>query len=181
MAHAKGTHLDGIRTVDDVRERCVVDHDTGCWHLRGGRGGKPMVPGRPQKIWIHGRGCISAPKAVWELDHGKPMPKGRRAVRTCDSFDCVKPAHIRAMTHSDAQRRIIGGWHDMTPARQAQLVRICHMRRRFTPEQVAEMRHSTETAVALARKFGCRAEQVRDVRNRKTYRDPVASVWGLAA
>lgn len=180
MAHAEGTYLGGVRSIADVRERCAMDPDGGCWHLRTGHG-KPLRRDRAHKIWIHGRGCVSAPRAVWELAHERPMPKGRRAVRMCESYDCANPEHIRALRHSDAQRHIIGGWHDMTPGRRAQLVRMQRARRRFTPEQVAEIRLSTVSAAALARKLGCAPEQVRDVRNGKTYRDPVASVWGLAA
>lgn len=180
MAHAEGTYLGGVRSIADVRERCVVGHDSDCWHLRTGHG-KPLRRGSTHKLWIHARGMVSAPKAVWELHHGRPMNKDRRAVRTCESHDCANPQHIRALTHSEAQRVLVGAGSDMTPARRAQVARIARMRRRFTPEQVAEIRHSTVSAAALARKFGCAAEQVRDVRNGKTYRDPVASVWGLAA
>lgn len=179
MAHAEGTYLGGVRSVADVRQRCVVDAD-GCWHLRTAHG-KPQRMGRVQRIWVHGVGCVSATRAVWELAHGCKMGRHRRAVRVCESYDCANPEHIRALTHSEAQRRIVGDWHAMTQARQAQLVRIQRMQRRLTPEQVAEIRHSLASAAALARKFGCSPTTVCAVRKGATYRDPVSSVWGLAS
>jgi len=180
MSHAEGAYLGGARTSEDVMGRCVIDADTGCWHLRTARG-KPQKKGRTSRIWIHGRGQVSATRAVWELTHAGKLPAHRRAVRMCESFDCANPAHIKALTHSEFQRHVIGGWHDMTPARQANLLRIARARRRFTPEQVAEIRHSTLSVAAMARKLGCSRCAVQDIRKGRTYRDPVASVWGLAA
>lgn len=180
MSHQPGAYLGGVRSVADVRLRCVLDADSGCWHLRTGHG-KPQPLGRVQRIWVHGRGSVSATRAVWELAHEAPLPRGRRAVRVCGSYDCANPEHIRALSHADAQRRIVGKWHEMTPRRRANLERIQRSRRKFTSQQVLEVRLGTESVAALARKWGVSRTALQAIRDGKTYRDPVSSVWRLAA
>lgn len=180
MTHAVGTYLGSIRSVADVRLRCVLDAETGCWHLRTAHG-KPQPTGRVQRIWLYGVGCMSATRAVWQLAHGYAVPRGRRAVRMCESYDCANPEHIRALSHADAQRRIVGKLHEMTPRRRANLERLQRAKRKFTREQVLEARLGREPAAALARKWGCSATSVTAIRRGLTYRDPVASVWELAA
>jgi hypothetical protein len=180
MPHAEGAYLGSIRTIADVRERCVIDADSGCWHLRTAHG-RPQDPKRVQRLWIFGKGAVSATRAVWELSRERQILKGRRAVRMCDSYDCANPKHIKALTHSEAQRHIVGGWHEMTPARQANLTRLHRSRRRFTPEQITEIRSGTASAASLARKWGCSPTSVCAVRKGLSYREPVSSVWGLAA
>ena len=103
MSHEHGAYLGGIRCIEDIRQRCVMDDETGCWHLRTARGRVfPKGDGRTQRIWVHGRGAVSATRAVWELAHGHQMQAGRRAMRTCDSYDCANPAHISALRESQA-------------------------------------------------------------------------------
>lgn len=180
--HAIGTHLGGVRSIACVRERCVLpDGDAGCWHLRTPRGRPLPRGGYSQRIWVHGRGQVSAPRAVWEFAHGRSMPSGRRAVRTCGSYDCANPAHIRSMTHSDAQKHIVGKWPDMTPARRSALDALNLRKRRFSNEQVAEIRMGTASASSLARRWGCSVTSVLDVRHGKTYRGAARSVFDLAA
>ena len=181
MSHQHGAYLGGIRSVADVRLRCVIDAECGCWHLRTPHG-RLQPRHRVHRLWLHGRGSVSATRAVWELQHGKPMPRGRRAVRMCDSYDCANPEHIRALLHREAQRHIVGHWHQMTLARQQALTALQRSSRRFTAEQLAEIRLGNQSAAALARKWGCSATAVCDVRNGKTYRNgPPRSIWELAA
>jgi hypothetical protein len=180
MPHPDGAYLGGVRTVADVRLRCVMDAGCDCWHLRSPRG-RPMPMDRVHKMWVHGRGSMSATRAVWELAHGRPMPQGRRAVRMCGTYDCANPAHIRALSESQAQRHYTGKGYEMSPARRQHLQKLQRARRRFTPEQVREVRLSALPAAALARQFGFSQSSVAAIRRGETYRDPVASVWELAA
>lgn len=176
MPHAVGTYLGSVRSIEDVRLRCVIDCEGGCWHLRTGHG-LPAPRDRTLRLWVYGKGGISATRAVWELAHGQQIPNNRRAVRVCGTYDCANPDHIKALTHSEAARHIIGKWPDMTAARRAQLLRMQAGRRKFTPEQVAEARRSTESAAALARKWKCSPTSVTSIRRGLTHRDPLASWW----
>jgi hypothetical protein len=171
MAHAKGAYLGSVRSVADVRLRCVVDPgDDGCWHLRTAHG-RAQPRDRVHRLCLYGHGPMSATKAVWQLDRGRVMPQGRRAVRMCASYDCGNPAHIKALTHAEAQRRIVGAGGDLSPSRRLQLRVLQSQRRRLTAEQLHEIRNSSATAVALARSFGCSPTTVTAVRRGLTYRD----------
>jgi hypothetical protein len=99
----------------------------------------------------------------------------------CGTYDCANPAHIRALSESQAQRHYTGKGYEMSPARRQQLQKIQQGRRRFTPEQVRLARWSTEPAAELARRWGVSTSSVADIRRGKTYRDPARSVWELAA
>ena len=35
MSVQKGQNLGGVRTIDDLRDRSVIDAITGCWNVRG--------------------------------------------------------------------------------------------------------------------------------------------------
>lgn len=170
MPHAQGAYLGSVRCIADVRLRCVVDDECGCWHLRTAHG-KPQPRGRVHRLWVHGRGAVSATRAVWELDRGMPMLKGRRAVRVCESYDCVNPQHLKALTHAEAQRWIVGAGEHLTAARRLQLRTIQRGRRKLTDAQVREIRHSGASAAGLARAFGVSPTTVVSVRNGVSYRD----------
>ena len=47
MTHAVGTYLGGIRSVADLRERCRIDDETGCWHW-----GLAIVRGVPHVAFV---------------------------------------------------------------------------------------------------------------------------------
>lgn len=177
MAHDDGAYLGGIRTLQQVRGRCIVD-DSGCWHLRSARGA-PMPRGKVHRIWLHGLGSTSATRAVWLLAHpGKGVPSGHLVVRTCASYDCVAPAHLRPMSsgaHKRMQHRA-GRW--LVGARRAAWERLLAARRKLAPEQVAEVLRSPLSATQLARQFGVSTETVAAVRRGDSYRHAAApSVW----
>jgi hypothetical protein len=96
MSHEPGTYLGGIRDLDSLKGRCWCDPDTKCWHFRTARG-RPMKPdGKRQAVWITGRGAMPVTRVAWEFAHGRSVPKGQVAYRTCTSFDCCNPRHIAA-------------------------------------------------------------------------------------
>jgi hypothetical protein len=172
MAHEHGAYLGGIRSVECIRQRCVMDEETGCWHMRSAHGrALPKGTGKVQRIWIYGRGAVSLVRAVWELDKGHPMQAGRRGARICDSHDCANPAHIRALRESEAMSLIVGR---RSPRRDEQLRRLQHARRKFTSEQVCEIRASDASSYVLARELGVSPTTITSIRRGRSYRDWMA-------
>lgn len=168
MSHEHGAYLGGIRCIEDIRQRCVMDDETGCWHLRTARGRVfPKGDGRTQRIWVHGRGAVSATRAVWELAHGRPVRGDRRAVRTCESYDCANPEHIKALNESQAMSLHTG---KRTPARDEQLRRLQQSRRALNAEQVRAILLSDESTRVAALRFGVSQSTIWGVRNGRTYR-----------
>lgn len=94
---------DGVRTLEDIRIRCVIDDLTGCWHWAGAMSVSKTRRIKPvSRVWLpeglgNGRPAIvTASKAAWVLS-GRPLPDGWVVWRSkCSSFDCVNPLHARA-------------------------------------------------------------------------------------
>lgn len=174
MPHKKGTSLDGIRTIEDLKLRCYVDPVTDCWHCRcyKVRGTMPQVhfvpPGETEMTKTTGR------RAALHLATGEPVPKGHVvfARADCDSEDCVNPAHLRSGTRKQwgiaLQHR---GTMKDRPAKIAAALRTAASRRVLTPDQVRQILQSPESGRKLAEKFGVSSYAVLSARRRRTYKD----------
>jgi hypothetical protein len=84
----------GITTVDDLRERSIVDPATHCWQWQGAthKGHAAMW------AFDHARGekrTLRGPLAVWNLAHGEAPPPGWIIFVGCGNPLCVNPAHQR--------------------------------------------------------------------------------------
>ena len=162
MSIKQGQHIDGIRTLEDLRGRCVIDEITGCWHLRTPRG-KPQPKGETAYVWLHGRGMTTCLRAFWELSHGAPVPGGRIAFRTCGSYDCV--CHLRVGTRSEYGVFCAkSGRLKMTPQRLAKAKAASSKRTKITDEQVQWILGSDVTERAAAKALGCSASLIGHIR-----------------
>lgn len=187
MSHAHGTYLGGVWSVEDLRKRCRIDDETGCWHwsLRIADGA-PMV-----KVCINGiRRPLRGRAAAIALSRGAYLPAGHLAWARaqCKSSDCVNPAHAKSGTKKQwgadlAASGCLKGLPQKVLAGRA----AGRGRRALTPEQVALVKASDKTHVALAAELRVSKSLVADVRLGKRYVDdrplPGASVfaWGQAA
>lgn len=86
----------GIRSLDDLRERCYVDPDTHCWHWRGAMS---RSNGRDEpRLYLPDMGrVVTLPRAAWHLA-GKPVPQVQHLTiwRRCACSACGNPAHLKA-------------------------------------------------------------------------------------
>jgi hypothetical protein len=98
MSHQHGTYLGAVRDLESLRGRCVVEGD--CWHFKSSRG-RPMEPGKRHPVWVHGVGLMTVTRAAWTLRTGQKIPRGRVVSRTCDSYDCANPYHMRCWKKAD--------------------------------------------------------------------------------
>ena len=92
----------GIRTIEDLRERCWIDTDTDCWHWRGATSlGSPAVciPG-------HG-GAGRMGRAVCFLKTGKLPARGVIWHCVCATRHCANPEHLKPTTRSAVMRKAI--------------------------------------------------------------------------
>lgn len=53
-------------------------------------------------VWLFGGRTTTATRAAWELAHGFVPPDDLVVCRTCDSHDCVNPAHLKLMSRTKA-------------------------------------------------------------------------------
>ena len=158
MPHAKGTHLHGIRTLDDLRQRCVIDTDTGCWHWR-----LALSQGAPRVHLAHpclgpGRHVMRGRRAALLLARGRDLPAGHVAYARlcCASDDCVNPAHCQSGSR-DAHGRWLhdsGRVKNLITKVRASRAAWAKRGRKITPELRERILASTESTYALARDIG---------------------------
>ena len=109
MTDTRRKRQDGARTLEDLRMRCVIDAETGCWLWRGAmsRSGR----GQPTtRVWIpdeDGSGKImTGQRAAWILA-GNPLQDGHVVWRHfCTRGDCISPHHGAAGTRQQMHAAI---------------------------------------------------------------------------
>jgi hypothetical protein len=104
--HRKKRH-DGVRTLQDIKDRCVVDSETGCWNWslamsNGGKFGSSCTPrvAVPAGILDQKQKCCSAARAAW-LFSGKSLAPKQIVWRKCLNDKCCAPHHLIAGTKSE--------------------------------------------------------------------------------
>jgi hypothetical protein len=157
MSHEEGAYLGGIRTVECLRQRSRVDADTGCWHWslnvdKAAARVHFVTPDTGQRVCMRGR------RAALYLLRGHDVRKGYVAFSSskCSSHDCVNPAHCVS-----GNRQAHGAWVKRSgiaaglPSKIAAARKTWDTRgRTLTPEMVLEIRASTETTYAMAKRLG---------------------------
>lgn len=91
----KGIRDDGIKTLADLKQRCRVDPETGCWHWQG------AMKGGSARIWIPSIGVCAMNTALPFLATGEPAARGAIYVPTCDNVACGNWDHRRPGSRSE--------------------------------------------------------------------------------
>jgi len=184
VSHAKGTRLDGIATLEDLRQRCVVDEESGCWHLRTARG-RALPTDQRHTIWVFGIGHVTATRAAWLLSRpGRELRSGWVCFRRCESYDCVAPDHVKAGTRQAWGAHLARSGKAVTTAK-AQANQ--HGRRstwKLTPELKQWLLESPQTGVDVAFPLGItqgRANAIRAKARAAMTARPATSVFDFAA
>lgn len=99
----------GVRTLEDIKQRCVIDDETGCWLWRGAmssrgsrRNGVPTL-----RVWMpdglpgsERPTLATAARAAWLLS-GREIQAGHVVWRrNCACSECVNPEHGAASARS---------------------------------------------------------------------------------
>ena len=95
-----------ITTLADLRGRCDVDLQTGCWLWSG-------YTNRLGSAWVHflradgTKQKMMGRRAAVELDTGEPFPLGLQAQRAlrCQHVNCVRPDHVDISSGDRSKRR----------------------------------------------------------------------------
>lgn len=162
--------------LERIRERCVMDSETGCWHWRGAMNSDARS-GRIPVIWHDGR-SQSGLRAVFELSGRRPA---RMVWRTCGCDDCLSPHHLLTGSRADWGRwRVRTGASAPTPEWCAQNKRASKSRAVLSDAAASIIRTSDKSGVALAEEFGVSKTAISRVRRGQTWTGTVqgASVFG---
>jgi hypothetical protein len=174
----------GIRTLEDLRGRCVIEDDTGCWLFQPNR---RSAKGWGINVWLPSlQRTETLQRAAWLLS-GKPMGQGRdwTVWRTCRNPDCGNPAHLKA-----GPRRAYGAWVEATdqlkgdPARSAinKRNKLASGTARITQELADWVRESGQSGIVIAHALDVSPHCISRVRTGKTWTHTVrgASVFSWA-
>jgi hypothetical protein len=165
--------MSGIRTLDDLLDRCVVDKITECWVYRVQP--HPLAKRKhPTQVWMADLKTLYSPaRAAWLLS-GRPKGQSKdwTVWRTCETQYCCNPTHSLAGT-----RKAMGKWVKKTghwrgnPRRSAvnRLVQIASGRSVINHEIADAIRKSDKKGVELAKELGVHPSVISNVRTGKTW------------
>jgi hypothetical protein len=179
----------GISSMEDVRQRCRIDDETGCWHWSGAAN-TSAYGGRTPTLWVFDslRGefrAMTGPIAVLELTGRRSVLGVKMGWRTCQCGDCLNPDHIMGGSKKDH-----GRWLAANDLLKGNPARIAANRRSGRARSVADegivalVRSSTKSGVELAAELGIAPQRISAIRTGRTWNDrPVAgaSVFTLGA
>lgn len=160
-------------TLERLRERSVIDEDTGCWHFRGAR------CGGASRVWLpQADAVVTLTMAMGWLIEGQAPAKGMMWVATCGHTDCTNPAHRKRGTKSLLMKVMRP---TLEPSHRARIA-LAHRRRAAGP-LTAELRDEIlaspdERNIDLAARLGLPPPTISKVRLGKTWAPlPGASVF----
>jgi hypothetical protein len=155
------TRQDGIRTLDDLKARCRIDTETGCWVWAGAMG-----RGTP-RVWLPDIGVASMSGALqWVTDATRPTSQ-RMLIPTCGNPACANPKHrqwgtrselfalLRPTLAADHRARIGAGKRKASPI--------------YTPELHAEIMTTKEPLADMAARLGVHFTHLYRIRRGKAW------------
>lgn len=166
MAHKQGTHLGGIRTLEDVRLRCYVDPGTECWRWR-----LHSSRGRSCCVWVLDgiEHKSTASRAAWVLS-GLWLEPGWVVSRNrsiCNSPDCCNPAHHQAGPKEMVLPKLTP---EQRAAHTAGVTRESRRRSKLSMWAAWMIRESDATCAAESAKWGVGPSTISQIRRGETWR-----------
>lgn len=150
-----------ITTWSDIRDRCVVSDETGCWIWRGSTAGRN---GRPDMRF---QGKVRRFSFVCHHLQGTHKQLEAKLVYhpTCSNRLCVAPDHQRLMSRSQINHMRIR--HSEVTKAKISRIKRAEKRSRLTDHQRAEIRGSTMRLTEIMDIYGVSMGYASDLRSGK--------------
>jgi HNH endonuclease len=150
----------GLSEYDRFFKRVKVGKGDECWVWTGSQNNTHW-----HGQWRNAAGGIELThRASWRLLKGA-IPEGACVLHRCDNPVCVNPSHLFMGSQSDNAHDM---WNKGRAKPKANLG-ASHGMSKVTEEIVLAIRASSESGVALAKKYGIRPTTVCDIRKRRTW------------
>lgn len=168
--------LGGVRSVDDIKDRCVIDDITGCWAWRAARdsNGAPSLQlpalGRVVSLGVaigfFLTGAAPAPGVVWHC--------------TCETRQCANPAHRKAGNRST---QMLAAKLTRSPQTRARMMAGKRRGAKLSQADADEIRGSSLKLTEIMARYGITkgyACEIRAGKRRAPLAAPGSSVFSLA-
>jgi len=133
-----------------------VELGSGCWQWKGA-----ISPTRGYGQFGVGGHQVAAHRASWMIHNG-PIPADLFVLHRCDNPPCVNPAHLFLGTNQDN--------YDDRDAKDRVRHGSRHPRAKLTEALVIELRASTESDEAWAKRMGMHPSVIRNARSGKRWK-----------
>lgn len=173
MTDTRNKRSDGVRTLQDLKDRCRIDAETGCWIWSlaisdNGKVGSSRTPRVSLPAGVIGpkRTTSTAPRASWLLS-GRKLGDKQVVWRTCLNDECCAPNHLKAGTKAEE-----GAWMTQSGHRRGKperaAVNLRNVLKMATPPEVVRRVEALFAAGTLQKDVqavtGLRAETLRSIR-----------------
>ncbi len=164
-------------TLNDIKARCRIDEETGCWVWTGAMTSDgpvvwaPATPGGKKM-------AVRARRLIWPIVKGTKTPA--RVYVTCDCKACMNPAHLAGGTVKQHGAFIAKTGKLLNSVKRKAAARARgRMLTSLTPEKVAIILASDKPGTVLGPELGINHQTVSDVRTgrRGLCFQPIGSVF----
>ena len=141
-----------------------VEPGDGCWRWKGG------VSRKGYGYFRAGGQCRLAHRISYCIASGVTLPElgDMQTCHRCDNPRCVRPDHLFLGTNSDNQADKVRKGRSRNGAHVHNGTRVWS--NKLTPEQVREIRASTEGRLVLAARYGVDKVHINSIRARRTWK-----------
>lgn len=100
-------HMGGVRSLADLKDRCRIDDETGCWlwtlAVCVARGGVVPMAHIPAGVFapVPKGGTMPAPRLAWLMSGQKLQPGQVVWRQVCTGGRCIRPDHCRTGTRTE--------------------------------------------------------------------------------
>lgn len=156
-------------TLDTLYRYCTEEGECLLWSLSCNSSGKPQAR-LDGKYWM-------VQRYVYSVLCGNQLAEGRRLSAKCGNMRCISPGCLISSTYGGILRRSYATGGRSTLAEYAKRLDMIVKagRTKLTPGIVAEIRASSETGVALAKKYGVGEGAIYAARNGRSWKGSASS------
>jgi hypothetical protein len=155
----------GVKNHAPLEERFwrFVQKSDGCWIWTGNKSGPGYgrIAIGPKKL-----GYVQAHRLSWEMHNNQQIQDGMVVMHKCDNPSCVNPSHLMVGSYKENTQDMIakGRKRTIAPVGEENGKAV------LTIEQAREVKQSSLSMAALARKFGVSSNCIRGVRIGRTWK-----------
>lgn len=153
----RGIRTDGIRTIEDLKDRCVIDEITGCWIWK-----YAVVNGQPKMWFAPTQRVVTLGVVIGTLKTGKAPARGEYWHINCETRCCANPDHRECGTRST---QMLAANIRRSPLQMHRMNASARERITISEEVVEQIRSSSEIARVLSERHNVSTAHIWRIRH----------------